>query len=1059
MPLRPATGRDRRTAGARRPPATAPAALAVLLVLLALVPVRALPAQAATGLPEYLLDVVLDGTVAGAEVDVPDVAADSRGNVYVADQGHHRVLRIAPDGTRSVVAGTGRAGAPTEGPATASALNQPIGVDVDDQDNLYVADMGNRRVERIDAVTGELTVVAGDGSQGAPRPGRATDSPLQQPVDVAVDPHGNVHVVDQYALKVLKVTPAVGGRPGELSVFAGDGTSTGPRTGDGPVPATSTGLFNPVGIAIDSRGVAYVTAKAAHRVYAIDPAGALTIAAGVGTVGEVRDGARAVEAHLSYPERLAVDLNDNVYIADEGNDRIDVIDRDGTISVVAGTGEKAAPTQGPARASALHRPTGLATDPDGNVYVADQGNRRVEVLTPTARPVVSGPDALTVQVGEEGSVEFTAEPSAPPAPRPTWSVVGTAPAGLAVDAGTGRLTWAPRRAGSTDVRVQACTWGSRQCGHSTLRLTARATTPGVPREAAAGAGERSATVSWRPPATDGGSAVTGYAVTTLLDGAPAGAPVAVAAGDTSALVRDLLPGRSYSFTVAARNAAGTGAPAATAPVVPTARPVVDDPGAIAGTVGSTTSRVLTAGPAQAALTWSVTGTAPAGLSLEGSGALTWAPRATGTGSVEVRACGAGGLCGSRTLTLTATAVPGAPTAVDAGPGERSARVSWEPPADDGGTPVTGYVLTTLVDGSADGATTAVPAGTRTVLVTGLRAGVAHRFTVAARNAAGTGEPSPATGAVVPTAPPAAPVPTPTAAPTGTPVPTPTVTTPVPTPSTTAVPTPSTTAVPTPSTTAVPTPSTTAVPTPSTTAVPTPSTTAVPTPTPTPTPTTVPVPAPTPTTAVPTPTVSTPATGPAPVPVRGPVRAPTGTPASAPAPRPSPAPATGARPGTPGATRATAAPSVTRRPAARPTSSAAHVPAAPATAAPGRTTGPTTGPTSTASGAAVPTAGSPGPGTGATAGGTTTGGPGLRGAVAAAARTIATVGVAVVRHAQYPAGLLLLALLFLLVQHRIDRDDPKLALAPLRPDPETPFPPARPDTRPDTRAARRAGGDR
>ena len=176
------------------------------------------------------------------------VAVDLSGDVYIADSGNSVVEKVTPSGTLSIVAGTGRAGRPTPGPARSSALNYPGGVAVDSSGSTYIADFGNNVVEKV-TPSGTLSIFAGTGTVGAPTSGPATSSALGGPAFVAIDSAGTAYIADFGANVVEKVTPS-----GTLSILAGKGTPGIPTPG----PATSSALDGPVGVAVDPWGNVYI---------------------------------------------------------------------------------------------------------------------------------------------------------------------------------------------------------------------------------------------------------------------------------------------------------------------------------------------------------------------------------------------------------------------------------------------------------------------------------------------------------------------------------------------------------------------------------------------------------------------------------------------------------------------------------------------------------------------------------------------------------------------------------------------------------------------------------
>ncbi|MCX6396057.1 MAG: PxKF domain-containing protein [Propionibacteriales bacterium] len=353
-----------------------------MLALAAVIPtvvVTGLGGAANAATDDYALLFVAGTGTAGAPTAGPatssnlfnpyGVAVDGSGNVYIADTVNNRVEKVTPGGQLSVIAGTGDTGAPTEGPATSSNLDLPIGVAVDGSGNVYIADYGNNRVEQV-TPGGQLSVIAGTSSQGAPTAGPATSSNLNSPAGVAVDGSGNVYIADQGNHRVEQVTPG-----GQLSVIAGTGVAGAPTAG----PATSSNLDNPTGVVVDGTGNVYIADGRNNQVEKVTPGGQLSVIAGTGAAGAPTAGP-ATSSNLRTPFGVAVDGSGNVYIADTSNHRVEKVTPGGQLSVIAGTGAAGAPTAGPATSSNLSYPTGVAVDGTGNVYIADFGNHRVEKL-------------------------------------------------------------------------------------------------------------------------------------------------------------------------------------------------------------------------------------------------------------------------------------------------------------------------------------------------------------------------------------------------------------------------------------------------------------------------------------------------------------------------------------------------------------------------------------------------------------------------------------------------------------------------------------------------------
>jgi sugar lactone lactonase YvrE len=323
-------------------------------------------------------------------------AIDSSGNVYVTDDSNtSEVYKITPSGTLSIIAGDGSVGSPTPGSATSSHLYQPSGVAVDSAGNVYIADANNFVIEKV-TPSGVLSIFAGNGSSGNAVAGPATSTPLGIPTAVAVDSSGNLYIADRGNNQVYKVDTS-----GILSIIGGDGTSSsGGGPGGSPLPAvpgpaTSSPLDGPAGVAVDSSGDVFVSLTNPAEVVKILPSGNLSVVAGTGTSGMPVEGP-ATSTTLGSPAGVAVDGGGDVYIADIDWEYVEEVTPDGTLSFVAGDGNQSTPTfGGPATASALDAPYGIASDPLGRIYFTDSANYTLDLLVSaapvnTAVPTVSG---------------------------------------------------------------------------------------------------------------------------------------------------------------------------------------------------------------------------------------------------------------------------------------------------------------------------------------------------------------------------------------------------------------------------------------------------------------------------------------------------------------------------------------------------------------------------------------------------------------------------------------------------------------------------------------------
>jgi sugar lactone lactonase YvrE len=293
---------------------------------------------------------------------------DSKGDLYITDTGANVVRMVNPSGTIVHIAGTGSPAFSGDGQlAVSAALNDPQGLALDAAGNLYIADRGNYRV-RVVEVGGTITTYAGNGVFGySGDNGQATSAELLSPFGVATDYSGDLYIADQ--IGVVRMVNSTG----TITTVAGNASASLPFSGDGG-PAALAELATPWGIAFDSSTPPnmYVADYKNNRVRKITPAGAITQAgvittfAGNGIAGDSGNGEAATSASVTTAT-LAVDSLGNVYLADTGVVR--KVDTTGTISTVAGTG-----------VVGDYLP-GLAVDSQQNIYIADWTNQVVRKVT------------------------------------------------------------------------------------------------------------------------------------------------------------------------------------------------------------------------------------------------------------------------------------------------------------------------------------------------------------------------------------------------------------------------------------------------------------------------------------------------------------------------------------------------------------------------------------------------------------------------------------------------------------------------------------------------------
>ena len=244
------------------------------------------------------------------------VTVDPAGNFYVSDN-EPLVLKIGTDGTTSTIAGNSKSGFSGDGGSAQSAsLNKPMGLAVDPANNVYIADNGNHRVRKVDS-SGMIHTIAGNGKLLYSGDKGLALSAGMDPYDLALDKASDLFVVDHTNSRIRKITP-----DGTITTVAGTGTPG--YSGDGG-PATAARLNFPTGIAIDGSGNLYIADEGNAVVRRVTSNGLITTIAGNGTAApDSGDGGLATAAQLD-PWSVAVNSTGNVYVTDSFNNRIRVL--------------------------------------------------------------------------------------------------------------------------------------------------------------------------------------------------------------------------------------------------------------------------------------------------------------------------------------------------------------------------------------------------------------------------------------------------------------------------------------------------------------------------------------------------------------------------------------------------------------------------------------------------------------------------------------------------------------------------------------------------------------
>jgi sugar lactone lactonase YvrE len=384
--------------------------------------------------PQFLVTTVAGGSIqqtpvpalSASIVQPQRVTVDANGNVYFTAS--NAVFKIA-NGTLILLAGTGRVGyAGDGGPAIQAQFNNPQGIAVDFQGNVYVADTGNSLI-RLITPDGNINLYAGTVSfgvpvfgykgDGGPAIGTATQvgGQLDLPVGIAVDSAGNLYIADSANNAIREVT--VGG--GNISTIAGLGPTAPGFSGD-TTAAVAANLNGPLDVAVDSKGNVFIADTNNANVREITAStGVITTVAGstaivsgavVLAISYGGDGGTAITASLAGPAGVAVDSSGNLYIATYADNRIRKVTTNGIINTFAGnSGYGFAGDGGPVLSAQLSAPRGICLDSSGNLYLADRWNNRIRKIASGTISTIAGNGQGSF--GGDGGSATLAQMSAP----------------------------------------------------------------------------------------------------------------------------------------------------------------------------------------------------------------------------------------------------------------------------------------------------------------------------------------------------------------------------------------------------------------------------------------------------------------------------------------------------------------------------------------------------------------------------------------------------------------------------------------------------------------------
>jgi sugar lactone lactonase YvrE len=290
---------------------------------------------------------------------------DKQGNMYIVELSGGRVHKLDTAGRFTTIAGDGSKGYTGDnGPAKDATFNGMHNVAVTPAGDLYIADSWNHCIRRIDGKTGIITTIAGTGKPGfSGDGGPATQATFNFLMCVSLNStNDKLYVADLKNLRIRMVDLETG----IVSTVSGNGKKGVPTDGS---RATASPLVDPRAVAVDSKNNVYILERSGHALRVVTPDDRIRTVAGTGKAGGA-DGA-ALASGLNSPKHIAIDLDDNVIIADDQNKRVRLYDpKHATLTSILGSGVEK-PRRG------LLRPHGVCVHEDGSVYIVDTGHHRI----------------------------------------------------------------------------------------------------------------------------------------------------------------------------------------------------------------------------------------------------------------------------------------------------------------------------------------------------------------------------------------------------------------------------------------------------------------------------------------------------------------------------------------------------------------------------------------------------------------------------------------------------------------------------------------------------------
>ncbi|MCX6897405.1 MAG: hypothetical protein NT105_01775 [Verrucomicrobia bacterium] len=305
-------------------------------------------------------------------------ALDAAGNIFISEESG-RILKVDAKGVIKTIAGEGGKGFSGDGgPAAKAQLHFPHNLIVAPNGDLLIADTLNNCVRKIDAKTGVITTFAGTGEKGfSGDGGPAAKAKFNGTFSIALDRAGRQLYICDLGNRRIR---AMDMKTGLVKTFAGNGQRGVPTDG---TDATSSPLTDPRAVCVDSKGNIYILERSGHALRVVERTGKIRTVAGTGKKGFSGDGGDALKAEMNGPKHLYPDLQDNILIADAENNVVrKYIPATRKLVRVAGTDRKGAALDTNPLKTELARPHGVYVHTDGTIYIVDSYNNRILKIAP-----------------------------------------------------------------------------------------------------------------------------------------------------------------------------------------------------------------------------------------------------------------------------------------------------------------------------------------------------------------------------------------------------------------------------------------------------------------------------------------------------------------------------------------------------------------------------------------------------------------------------------------------------------------------------------------------------